>query len=146
MPYETLSALDRPHRLAASGIWEVPVGRGRHFGAGMHRALDFAIGGWQIGGIVIKQSGPPLGFGNVIFNGDPDAIRLPGSQRDVDRWFNVDAGFNRVAQQQLASNIRTFPLRFSGLRGDGQDSWDFSIVKNFAISEEVRAQFRARCI
>jgi hypothetical protein len=143
MPYETLSALDRPHRLAASGIWELPVGRGRRFGTGMHRVLNFAIGGWQIGGVVTKQSGPPLGFGNVIFNGDPDNIRLPGSERDVDRWFNVDAGFNRVAQQQLASNIRSFPLRFSGLRGDGQDSWDFSIVKKFAIREGAQAQFRA---
>jgi len=61
----------------------------------------------------------------------------------VDRWFNVDAGFNRNAAQQLASNIRTFPLRFSGLRGDDQQRWDFSLSKKFAITEGVNMSFRA---
>jgi hypothetical protein len=61
----------------------------------------------------------------------------------VDRWFNIDAGFNRNSQQQLASNIRTFPLRFSGVRGDGQASWDLSLLKNFNITERFVAQFRA---
>ena len=43
----------------------------------------------------------------------------------MDRWFNIDAGFNRNAAQQLASNVRTFPLRFSGLRGDDQTAVGF---------------------
>jgi hypothetical protein len=32
MPYESLSAMDRTHRLVVSGIWEIPVGRGRQYG------------------------------------------------------------------------------------------------------------------
>ena len=64
-------------------------------------------------------------------------------QRDVDRWFNTDAGFNKNAAQQLASNLRTFPLRFSGLRGDDQQRWDFSLSKKFIITERVNASFRA---
>jgi hypothetical protein len=142
VPYESISNFDRPHRVAASGIWEVPVGRGRRFGSGLPRPLDFAVGGWQIGAIVAVQSGAPMGFGNSIFNGDIANINLPADQRDVDRWFNVDAGFNRNANQQLASNYRQFPLRFSGIRGPGQNSWDFSIVKNFTLAESFRVQFR----
>ncbi|MBM3812135.1 MAG: hypothetical protein FJW20_10945 [Acidimicrobiia bacterium] len=35
MPYETIADLDRPHRIALSGIWEIPVGKKRKFGAGL---------------------------------------------------------------------------------------------------------------
>lgn len=144
MPYETLSGLDRPHRLAASGIWELPFGKARRFGASWPRALDTVLGGWQLGALVTRQSGAPLEFGNILFAGNIKDIPLSSGQRDVDRWFNVDAGFNRVTAQQLANNIRTFPLRFSGIRGDDQRSWDFSIVKRFALQgERTTLQFRA---
>jgi len=142
-PYESISSFDRPHRMASSGIWEVPVGRGRRFGSQMAKPLDFVAGGWQIGAIVALQSGGPMGFGNAIFNGDIKSIRIPNGQRDVDRWFNVDAGFNRNANQQLASNYREFPMRFSAVSSPGQRSWDFSLVKNFPIRESIKMQFRA---
>jgi len=142
MPYESIASLDRPHRLTASGIWELPFGNSRSFGGTWPSALDFVLGGWQIGAIVTRQSAAPLEFGNIIFNGDIKNIPLPKSQRDVDRWFNTGAGFNRDSRQQLASNIRTFPLRFSGIRGDDQRSWDFSIVKDFPIREGLKVRFR----
>ena len=50
-PYESLSSLDRIHRLVASGIWEIPVGHGRRYGATMPRALNFIAGGWQLNGV-----------------------------------------------------------------------------------------------
>jgi hypothetical protein len=142
-PSEVVADLDRTHRFTGSGIWEIPFGKGRKFGSNMHRALDAAIGGWQLGGLYQHQTGSPLGFGNRIFNGDLKNIVLPRGQRGVDGWFNVDAGFNRVVAQQLASNIRTFPLRFSGVRGPTQDRWDFSLIKNFRFTERWNAQFRA---
>ena len=143
MPYESISSLDRTHRLVTSGIWELPFGRGRKFGKGWHPLLNFFAGGWQLSGFMQRQSGPPLGFGNIIFNGNPDDINLPKSERSVDRWFNTDAGFNRNSKEQLANNIRTYPLRFSGLQGDGQARWDFTIIKNFKVHEKATMRFRA---
>jgi hypothetical protein len=143
LPYETVGSLDRPHRLAASFIYELPFGRGRAFGSNAPGVLNAVIGGWQLNGIISYQSGNPLNFGNVIFNGNTNDLVLPRSEQDVDRWFNVDAGFNRVASQQLQYNLRTFPFRFSGLRGDDQHRWDLSALKYFPIGERVRAQFRA---
>lgn len=144
MPYETIASLDRPHRLTASGIWEIPLGRGRRFGGNWSGPVNFVLGGWQLTAIVARQSGAPLGFGNAIFTGDIKKIPLPKSQRDVDRWFNTEAGFNRNSAQQLSFNLRAFPLRFSGIRGDDQRSWDFSIAKDFPLrGERVKMRFRA---
>lgn len=143
MPYETISGGDRTHRVAASGIVELPFGKGRKFLNDSPTIAEHIIGGWQIAYVVQRQSGPPIGFGNVIFTGDIKNIVLPKNQRNVDRWFNTDAGFNKNAAQQLASNRRTFPLRFNGLRGDDQQRWDFSLSKKFAITERVNASFRA---
>jgi hypothetical protein len=142
-PYESIGAFDRPHRVTMSGIWDIPFGRGRAYGASLPGAVQFLAGGWQLNGIVLRQAGAPLGFGNVIFNGDIKSIPLPKDQRSVSQWFNVNAGFNRVASQQLDQNLRTFPLLFSGIRSDGRASWDFSAIKNFAIRESVGLQFRA---
>ncbi len=122
MPYESISSLDRPHRLAASGIWELPLGKRRRFGSSWPGVMDAALGGWQLGLVVSRQSGAPLGFGNAIFTGNIKGIPLPKDDVDVDRWFNTNAGFNRNSKEQLGSNLRSFPLRFSGIRGDDQRS------------------------
>ena len=144
MPYECISAIDRLHRLVASGIYELPFGRGRHFGSNWHPVLNFVGGGWQLGGVVQRQSGPPMGFhSNTIFNGNLKDIPLPKGERSVDRWFNTDAGFNKSSAQVRDQALRTFPLRFSGIRWDGQARWDFSAIKNFRAGEKVTVQFRA---
>ncbi|MCL4853519.1 MAG: hypothetical protein KJZ78_19360, partial [Bryobacteraceae bacterium] len=65
MPYEVIGSFDRTHRLTMSGIWEVPFGRGRRHGAQTPAVVNFIAGGWQINGVVVRQSGAPLGFGNV---------------------------------------------------------------------------------
>jgi hypothetical protein len=141
-PYETIGPLDRTHRLTMSGVWEIPVGQGRRFGSSLPSALDVFVGGWQLGGVVVRQSGAPLEFGNALFTGNLKDIPLPKGERNVDRWFNTDAGFNRNSAEQLSSNVRTFPLRFSGIRGDGRATWDFSAIKNVRLAGTT-LQFRA---
>lgn len=143
VPYESLGSLDRPHRMSLSGIYEMPFGKGRQFLADSPGLVDFFAGGWQLNGIVTFQSGAPLGFGNALFVGNVEDIAISAGDRTVEQWFNVNSGFNRVAAQQLASNYRTFPLRFGGVRGDAQHRWDLSAIKNFRITEQAKLQFRA---
>ncbi|MFB3827858.1 MAG: TonB-dependent receptor domain-containing protein [Bryobacteraceae bacterium] len=147
-PYRTLSDMDRPHRLVMSGIWELPFGRGRRMGNSWPVVLDFFAGGWQLNGIVQRQTGMPLAFGDVwtLFTGNPDNIALPDDKRTVDRWFNTDAGFNRNSGQQLASNIRVSTLRVSSVRAPSQDRWELSVIKTFRVTERVKTQFRAECL
>jgi hypothetical protein len=142
MPYESLADIDRAHRLAGSGIWELPFGKGRKFGSQMHPVLEFFAGGWQLAGIYQRQSGQPIGWGQVLFIGDSSTVVLPSDQRNCDRWFNISV-FNRNSREQLASNVRTFPYRFSNMRVDSQRRWDFSLIKNFRINERFTMRFRA---
>jgi len=141
-PYRVISDVDRPHVFTFSGLWELPFGRGRRFGRSMPSVANALASGWQLNGTIIRQAGPPLAFGNIIFNGNLKDIPLPKSQRSVDRWFNIDAGFERNSARQLANNIRAFPLRLSGVRGDGQATWNFSLLKNMRIHERLSAEFR----
>lgn len=67
---------------------------------------------------------------------------LPRSERTVERWFNTDAGFERDSRSQPVWNLRTFPLRFTGLRADGYNNWDLSVFKNFRIREGLTFQLR----
>ncbi len=145
MPYESLSAIDRTHRLTGSGIWELPFGHKRKFGSNWNRPMDFVAGGWQLGGIYQRQTGAPLGFGNRIFNGNLKNITRSNDTKSVDSWFipAADAGFETNGARQLASNLRRLSLRFSSVRGPNQDRWDFSMIKNFRITEKVTTQFRA---
>ncbi|MBI3208736.1 MAG: hypothetical protein HYZ37_07525 [Candidatus Solibacter usitatus] len=41
------------------------------------------------------------------------------------------------------SNLLTLSSRFSGVRGPATDVWNMSGVKNFALPEKLRLQFRA---
>lgn len=145
-PEEVISDQDRTHRLALTWIYELPFGRGQRWGGSAPPVLSTILSGWQVQGIYVAQSGPPLGFGNAIFVGNLKAVNLPDSKRAVERWFNVDAGFERNSLRQLGSNIRTFSSRFTGIRGDGQNNWDLSLVKNTQIRESIRFQLRVEAI
>ncbi len=77
-PYRVISATDFPHRLSASWIYELPFGRGRAFRSS--RQFAGLVDGWQVEGLYVYQSGSPLDFGNIIFNGDVKESRsLPSS-------------------------------------------------------------------
>ena len=133
-PWKGLSAVDVPHRFTLNGILELPFGKGRRWGGDANAVLSTLISGWQFSGIYTYQTGFPLAWGNVIFTGNLDDIALPASERTVARWFNTDAGFNKVSAQQLGSNVRTFPLRLDNVRSDSVNNVDLSLIKNTAIA------------
>jgi hypothetical protein len=104
----------RPHRITASGLAEIPFGPGRKFES--TGVLGAILGGWQVGGTLEYQPGPLLTWGNVFFYGNVDDI--PSDDPTLERWFNVDAGFERDPLKGPANfQKRVFPFRIDGVRG-----------------------------
>jgi hypothetical protein len=145
-PERVISSQDFPQRFSVSGIYELPFGRGKHWLGSARGIGGKLVSGWQAQGVYTGQSGQALGFGNAIFTGKLSDIPLPKDQRTVDQWFNVNAGFERNSSKALSYNFRTFNSRFSGVRADGINQFNLSLLKNTRFTESKVFQFRAEAI
>ena len=141
LPTYAISDQDVPQRFSMSFIYELPFGRGRHLLANAPRGVSAIVSGWQVQGIHVRQSGSPIGFGNMLFYGDIKKIPLDKGQRSIDRWFDTSM-FERSNTKALVSNVRVAPLRYSGVRSPGPVNWDLSILKNTRINEKMNVQIR----
>jgi hypothetical protein len=137
---EVISDIDRTHRLSFSGIWDLPIGRGRTLLSGAPSVVNAIAGGWQLQGVWQRNTGAPLGLGNVLLTGDIRDLRAP--EQRLDAWFNT-AIFNRAPGEQLASNYRTVSSRFGGVRLPFQETWDLSAMKNWRFRERLTTRLRA---
>jgi len=146
LPVEVISDQDRTHRFVVTTIYELPFGKGKRVGGSAKGVFSTIISGWQVSGIYQGQSGGPLGFGNALFLGDLTKIPIPNGQRTVDRWFNIDAGFDRNTATQLSQNLRNLSLRFSGVRADGANNLDLALIKNTRLREGIQFQLRFEAI
>ena len=127
-----------PVRFTATGIYELPFGKGKLFArSGVGNVL---LGGWQVSAAYEKQPGPLLDWGNVFYNGDPSNINT--GTRTLDRWFNTDGFVKDPRLTPAAFQARVFPQRVDGLRADGLDRLDTNIQRSFKIRESVSFQLR----
>jgi hypothetical protein len=83
-----------------------------------------------------------VGWGNLLYLGGDLNWNSTGGLQQGDTAFDVTQ-FNRVPNQQLAQNLRTFGSRFSSYRINPTNNVDFSFLKNTRIAESVNLQFRA---
>lgn len=143
---KALSGFDIPHNLVASFGYELPVGRGKRFLGGTHGLTGALLGGWQIQGIVGIRSGRPFtptistDRANIGVGGQrPNRLRSGKLEHSsVERWFDLSAFVppDQFTYGNSAANI---------LREDRFKTFDFSIFKQFRITEGSRLQFRAEC-
>ncbi len=127
-----------PYRFTATGIYELPFGRGKWFArTGVGNAL---LGGWQIAGAYEWQPGPLINWGNVFYNSDP--ANVCSGTRTLDQWFDTSGFVKGAAAQPAAFQARVFPTRISGCRADGLNRLDTNIQRTFKIRESLRFQLR----
>lgn len=140
-----LSAHDVKHRGVITFAWEVPIGRGRALGSDWNRWLDALIGGWELSGYVLLQSGMPLQVtqsGGNIWNGTqrPDLIGDPSTSGPiVDRLYRY---FNEAAFSKPPIDVRGTAPRTLNYRSPAVRSFDAALLKNFRIREGQRFEFR----
>ena len=142
----SISAHDIPQSLALTLVYDIPVGKGRTFGANLNKFAQAVVGGWQVASIMNFQNGIPVhmsapgnGFGFAwqppnIANVNAVSIANP----TVEKWFNTQA-LTAPAPYTIGNADR----RITQLRQDGVHSADVSIIKNFIVREPLKVQFRA---
>jgi hypothetical protein len=139
-----LASYNIPQNLTVSAGYQLPFGKGRRFLANPNGFVNAALGGWQMQGILVLHSGLPF---------------TPTISRDVSNT-GIGSQFpNRIGSGQLSNptlsnwfdkTAFTVPANYtygnSGsyiLRGDKFKNLDFSLFKQFQVSERGRLEFRA---
>jgi hypothetical protein len=142
--------LDRRHVLTASYVYPLP------FLMNSSSPLKYALGGWELSGILTYNSGLPLtvtsslgndpgGLGSVnngpsSAGGRPDMVADPNSGPDIhtiNKWFNTAA----FAEVPVGVN-RPGNAGRGILDAPGIVRWDFSVFKRFPIRERASIQLR----
>lgn len=149
---EGLSDLDVPYRFVLSSLYELPFGRGHHWGSDWSRPLDVALGGWQINGIYTLQSGLPFDLtvgGGVQPNERPDRVGTPGvNPGNITTYINSAAFAAPPATLYADTGSIVFDRPGTSGRnlmiGPGLSNLDLAIFKNFTVTERVKASFRVQ--
>lgn len=146
----TWSDFDRRHVLQGTYLYELPFGNGRKFANGIPRALDLAIGGWQLAGTLLVSSGRPFTvysglttFSNVV-NSTADCS---GCTRDMGSlvlesgrnfWFDAAdrAKFTSPAPGSIGNTGRNFFLEPKYFQTDA------SLSKRFRVTERISFDLR----
>jgi hypothetical protein len=144
---------DSPNILHASGVWQLPIGKGRSFGNQMSRGLDAVIGGWSAQWILTSQDGFPFTIncatnttsGNfrcyAPVSGNPYAKKGP---HGIDPFLNASAFVQPPAATTIGqSDFAPLGAPWNQVHGPAYNDLDFSIFKRFRTTETTDLEFRA---
>jgi hypothetical protein len=138
---------DIRHNFTWGFNYAIPFGRGKQYGANIGKALDLIAGNWQINGILTLHTGQPytLNASGCQYAGEggcgPELIgtaydAAPSGGRTPNEWFNT-ANFGPPAPLSQGN---------TGLQTNNAPptrTLDFSLAKDFAITERWKVGFRA---
>jgi len=139
------SNFDVDHRFVTSYVYNLPFGKGKHFLGNASKALDLAVGGWELTGITTFQTGFPLSvdaqdLSGVLDSQNPRANVVPGvpiapTRKTTNTWINTAA----FTQPPIGvyGNIGRGTLREPGI-----NNWDIGFFKNFNFTERLTLQLR----
>lgn len=149
---KSLSLQDVANILVINYGLDLPFGRGQSYLGNTNRVVNGVIGGWRVDGITTFRSGLPLAFqaaGNNLSMFGTGPIRpnyvsgcsrklggAPHSDARANEWFNT-ACFTQPGVYSFGDESRVDPV----LRAEGEDNWDMSFNKAFALPKEARLKF-----
>ena len=148
-----LATFDVRHMAILSGTYALPIGHGKRFLGDLGGVGNAAASGWTVNSIVTLQGGfpftPQLSY-NPSNNGDTRnpvrPFRNPAFTGPVilgtpAKWFDPSAF---LAPSNTPANAGFYGnLGRNTLVGPGLATWDFSVLKDTRIREQLNLQFRA---
>ncbi|MGA8505751.1 MAG: carboxypeptidase-like regulatory domain-containing protein [Candidatus Sulfotelmatobacter sp.] len=157
-----VSDFDTTHIVNANWVYQLPFGRGKHFGGGMGRVANSVLGGWTVSGLYRWSSGYPFTLISPAWatNYDLETPAVPvSSARPKTGSFIVaqagggtgpnvfqDPGITDPTNPNAAINLfrPAYPgeggMR-NGLRGPGTFDIDTTVTKSWAIRESQLVKF-----
>ena len=146
-----ISTHDVPQSFATALVYDLPYGRGKHWGSSAPGIVKEVLGNWQLSSVVRLASGLPLPsavfwsynnpLGQYGFQG-PQIADLVGnpvpSSRTPGNWINP-AAYSQPASPWTLGNA---PQRMTQLRERAARNIDLSVAKNFG-GERYQAWLRA---
>jgi hypothetical protein len=149
---------DIRHNFTFGFNYELPFGRGKQFGSGMNRIADALIGGWQTNGILTLRTGDAYTMSGTSCHGVwskcmPDYVagfsgsgnEAPSGGRTPNQWFNT-ANYTVAFSNQAAGIATGGNVGLQTLTGPPTKTVDFSLFKNFRITEKFNIQFRGEAL
>ena len=143
----TLAPYDRTHVFTTTAVVELPFGRGKKWLSDPSVASS-ALGGWQVSTLFSAYSGTPF---NVT--GSTSSLNAPSNNQVADKVKPHVAILGGVGPNPYFDPFAFVPVpstqaRFGtagleSLRGPGYGNVDFSLFRNFSITERWKMQFRA---
>ena len=144
------SDFDRRHVLQGTYVYELPFGRGRAFASEIPRALDYAVGGWQIAGTLLLSSGRPFTVFSGVYtlsNVVQSTADCNGCSRNLGRlvqqngtnFFFDTAAQGKFSSPSAGSDGNTGRNFFIGPK---YFQTDVSLSKNFKFTERLSFDLR----
>jgi hypothetical protein len=143
----SVAGSDVPHVLAASWVYELPIGAGKRFRTSS-RIANYILGNWQTNGIVQLQSGAPY---NIYIGSDIANVGIIGSDGNERPNLVGNPNLSNPTPQvwfNKAAYTAPAPFTFGNLgRYTGRTDWvrnlDFSLFRQFPFTESKRLELRA---
>ena len=149
---------DVRHNVSATGVYSLPVGRGKEFFSGANRLVDEVIGGWRISTAGVAYSGFPETIEGPGNNSNSDGNARPNQyrplkivNRTLEKWYGTDpsaipcttAGVDNLLCAFGAPASNTFGTARNGnTRGPRFLNVDMSAFKDFHTFREQALGFR----
>jgi hypothetical protein len=138
------SNFDRLHSYTLSTIYDLPMGPGKRWMT--DSVAGKVIGGWQISGLFIAQSGTPLNItGNNTLINTPGNTAYPNANGEQKVLGGLGPGllyFDPTVYSLPAANVQGNMKRNGGPEGPGFWEIDAALFKRFAIGASRYAEFR----
>lgn len=146
-------AYTRRERFLTTFLYELPFGKGKMYMNNANRLVDGVLGGWELSGVLLFQSGPfmtvstlddPCGCGYNAFNptgGRADTVAgiNPYAGQSIGQWINPAAFTNP------GNAIGRFGDASAGnVVGPGTQAVSLSLLKSVSITERARIRFGAQ--
>ena len=153
----SLSEYDIPQNLTFSYVYQLPVGRGKHWGNSWNRWLDGFLGGWQTNGFWRIDNGFPIHLG--LSGGQP--LPTYGTQspnllaplrrngNDPSKWIGSNGQYFANPEAAVVPppfTVGTAPRELPNLRTPGTSTAALSLFKEIPLSklrEGSHLEFRA---